>query len=555
MKNKIQTTKSTFEIVPNNCYYATDKDVNYFNTNEDEIILKYDYNEVYNEININNKEAKIYSLSQLDRRKHIYILGKTGMGKTTLMENMILQDIYNGFGVCYIDPHGDSTEYILKRIPKHRQNDVVIIDPGDTDYPVGFNILQPEFNTKNYLIASGLMAVFQKIWQGMWSSRMEYILNNTLLALLEIKNATLLDVIKMLTDDKFRNKIVENLKDPLTKNFWQKEFATFNAKYKQEAISPILNKVGQFLAVSPIRNILGQAKSTINLRKIIDEKKILLVNVSKGKLGEDNSNLFGSLLITRLQLSAMSRITQEEESRTDFYLYIDEFQNFTTDSFAVILSEARKYRLSLILAHQYLAQLNESGNGKLKNAIFGNVGTIITFRLGSIDSEIVSKEFSNKFDIQTFLNLKQGQIAVKTIDNKKIIPEFLAFTLPPIFEKLTTNKQFIIDLSRIKYTKPKNLVETKIESRFNFEQNKKFTKKNIYLEKKIEENKNIKEIKNNTTLELKIPKQNQTNKERTLAIVKQNTKTNMQLSEKTILDFKNKNNKKDNQKDYFEVPL
>jgi Type IV secretion-system coupling protein DNA-binding domain len=406
--------------------------------------------------------SKTFGIYQEDRRRHLYILGKTGMGKTTLLENMALQDIYNGYGICFIDPHGDSAEYILDRIPPFRQNDVVYFNPSDTDFPVGFNMLEAKRGEESFLIASGMMAVFNRIWAGMWSSRMEYILNNTLLALLETPGNTLLGVVRMLTDKDFRNKIIRNVQDPMVKNFWLKEFASFNDKYRTEAIAPVLNKIGQFFSTDLIRNILGQTKSTIDIREIMDKKRILIVNLSKGRLGEDNSELLGSLLVTKIQLAAMSRVDIPENERNDFYLYVDEFQNFTTDSFASILSEARKYRLNLILAHQYISQLSESGNEKVRNAIFGNVGTMISFRIGSEDAKKMELEFEPVFQTQQLINLNKTQIALKlSIDGKATDP-FLANTLPPIFEKMSGRAEIVQAMSRERYSIPKMVIKEKI---------------------------------------------------------------------------------------------
>lgn len=450
----------------------------------------------------NGKNDKSFGILQEDRRKHVYILGKTGMGKTTLLENMALQDIYNGYGLCFLDPHGDSSEYILSRIPKHRQNDVIYLDPADTNFPIALNILESESGEQPYLITSHLMAVFGRIWAGSWSSRMEYILNNTLLALLETPGNTLLGVIKMLTDEVYRGKTVEKLKDPLVKNFWQKEFESFNSRYQQEAISPILNKIGQFFSSSMMRNILGQTKSTVNLRHIMDNKKILIVNLSKGKLGEDSSNLFGSLLVAKLQTAAMSRVDIAEDKRTDFFMYVDEFQNFTTDSFASILSEARKYRLNLILAHQYISQLTESGNNKVKNAIFGNVGTMLTFRLGANDSQEIAKEFLPKVTAQDLIRLNPTEIAIKLSIKGRLIEPFVAKTIPPIFKLLDGSRDFIIDMSRRQYAKKRDLVEIEINQWFETEtgeqakNGKNFKKKNKNFDPKNGSNQEVKPSNN-----------------------------------------------------------
>ena len=415
-------------------------------------------------------QAKTFGILKDDRRRHVYILGKTGMGKTTLLENMILQDIYNGSGVCVMDPHSDLAEYVLDRIPAHRQNDVVYFNPSDTDFPFGFNMLEASRGEENFLITSGMMAVFNRIWAGTWSARMEYILSNTLLALLETPGNTLLGVVRMLTDKDFRNYIVGNVQDPMVKNFWVKEFASFNDKYRTEAIAPVLNKIGQFFSSDLIRNILGQEKSTFNLRDIMDNKKILIVNLSKGRLGEDNSSLLGSLLITKLQLAAMSRVDiANEEDRNDFYLYVDEFQNFTTDSFATILSEARKYRLSLILAHQYISQLTESGNEKVRNAVFGNVGTMISFRIGSDDAYRIEKEFEPVFTSPQLIALNKTQIALRLLIDGKAPSPFLANTLPDIFSKVGGRLQIVVELSRQIYGKPKAEVKQIINDWLNTE--------------------------------------------------------------------------------------
>jgi Type IV secretion-system coupling protein DNA-binding domain len=406
--------------------------------------------------------SKNFGILQDDRRRHMYILGKSGMGKSTLLENMILQDIYNGHGVCFLDPHGDSASYILDRIPSFRQNDVIYVNPSDTDFPIGLNMLENNRGEEAFLIASGMMAVFSRIWAGMWSSRMEYILNNTLLALLETPGNTLLAVVRLLTDNDFRKKIVGNVTDPLVKNFWNKEFAGFNDKYRTEAIAPILNKIGQFFSTDLVRNILGQAKSTIDMRDIMDNRKIFIVNLSKGRLGEDNSNLLGSLIVTKLQLAAMGRVDMPESVRADFYLYVDEFQNFTSDSFATILSEARKYRLNLILAHQYISQLTESGNEKIRNAIFGNVGTMVSFRVGSDDGAVLEKEFEPVFQSQQLINLNARQVALKmSIGGKPCMP-FIASTLPPIFADLGGRMETVVAISRERNTRPKAEVKEKI---------------------------------------------------------------------------------------------
>ncbi len=407
---------------------------------------------------------KSFGMLQEDRRRHVYILGKSGMGKSTLLENMVLQDIYAGHGVCYLDPLGDSAESILDQIPAYRQKDVIYFNPVDMDFPIGLNMLESK-GEPDFLIASSLMTVLKRIWEGTWSSRMEYILNNTILALLETPGSTLLGVVKLLTDKPFRDIIIKNCDNILVKNFWEQEFPRLSPQYQSEAIAPILNKIGQFFSTGMIRNILGQSKSTINFREIMDGQKILIANLAKGKIGEDNSSLLGSMLVTKFQLAAMSRTDMPENERKDFYLYVDEFQNFITDSFATILSEARKYRLCLNIAHQYIAQLTTLESEKIKNAIFGNVGTIITFRVGASDSEILELELQ-PVPKESFLNLDRGQIIVKLSVSNRTLAPFVAMTIPPIYSGLKGSKQTLINYSRSRWGTPRDIIEGEIKDYF-----------------------------------------------------------------------------------------
>lgn len=392
-----------------------------------------------------------------DRRRHMYVIGKTGMGKTTMLENMVLQDIYNGHGVGVVDPHGDFAEKIINYIPPNRINDVVYFNPADTDHPIGFNILEVTSEEQKHLVAAGLMAVFKKIWPDVWSSRMEYILNNTLLALLDYPGSTLLGINRLLGDKKYRKKVVKQLKDPVIKAFWENEFANYPDRYMTEAVAPIQNKIGQFLSASVIRNMVAQVKSTIDIRKIMDEKKILIMNLSKGRIGEDNSRLLGGMLITEIQLAAMSRVDLPEEERKDFFLYVDEFQNFATPSFANILSEARKYRLSLIMAHQYVMQLDEI----VANAVFGNVGTIVTFRVGGADAEVLVKEFTPTFTEEDIVNLPKFQTFLKLMIDGVASSPFSAMTMPPIGSP-TGSMEKVIRVSRERYAAKRELIEEKI---------------------------------------------------------------------------------------------
>jgi len=393
-----------------------------------------------------------------DRRRHIYIVGKTGMGKTVMMENMAIQDINYGRGVAFIDPHGEAAENLLNFVPSNRINDVIYFNPADLDCPISFNVMEKVDLEHRHLVASGLMGVFKKIWPDVWSARMEYILNNSILALLEYPGSTLLGVNRMLADPDYRKKVVERITDPVVKAFWVNEFARYTQRYEVEATAAIQNKVGQFISAPLIRNIIGQVQSSIDMRKVMDEGKILIANISKGKVGEDNSLLLGALLITKLQLAAMSRVDIAEEQRKDFFLYVDEFQNFATESFVNILSEARKYRLSLVLGHQYIAQMDE----KVRDAVFGNVGTIISFRVGAEDAEYLEKEFMPEFTATDLVNLGKYNIYLKLMIDGIAGRPFSAETLPPKIKPEKTNREKIIKVSRERYGVSRKIVEDKI---------------------------------------------------------------------------------------------
>lgn len=412
--------------------------------------------------NFRNQQVP-FGIKPDDRRRHMYVIGKTGMGKTTLMENMAIQDIRNGNGVCFIDPHGDSIQKILDFVPPSRINDVVYFNPADLDHPIAFNILESVESRYKHLVASGLMGVFTKIWASMWSSRMEYILNNTILALLDSPGNTMLGIVRMYVDKKYRKRIVDNVKDPMVKAFWIEEFANYAEKYRTEAVAPIQNKVGQFLSSAVIRNIVGQPKSTIDLRDIMDNQKILLLDLSKGKVGEDNSSLLGAMIITKLQLAALSRVDIPEADRKDFYLYVDEFQNFVTDSFATILSEARKYRLNLIMGHQYIGQLIPDNNPKVRDAVFGNVGTMVVFRVGAADAEFLETEFEPTFTPVDIVNLPKYHIILRLMINGIASDPFTAITMPVNDEWRVGNGEKVIKVSRERYAKPRDQVEDKIQ--------------------------------------------------------------------------------------------
>jgi DNA-directed RNA polymerase subunit RPC12/RpoP len=406
--------------------------------------------------NFRNQLRK-FGIKTDDRRRHMYVIGKTGMGKTVLLENMTLSDIYSGHGCCYVDPHGDTAERLLDFIPSWRINDVVYFNPADLDYPMGFNILEAVDERHKHLVASGMMGVFKKIWENLWSARMEYILNNTILALLDNPGSTLLGINRMLSDAEYRKKIVSNVKDPIVKQFWLTEFASYNEKYAQEAVAPIQNKIGQFLSASVIRNIVAQVKSTLHIREMMDNEKIFIVNLSKGRIGEDNSRLLGGMLITKIQLAAMERVDMDEKDRKDFYLYVDEFQNFAVDSFASILSEARKYRLCLTVAHQYIAQLSD----EVREAVFGNVGTLISFRVGSPDAAFMETEFMPRFTPEDVINLPKYNIYLKLLIDGITSQPFSAMTLPPIAQR-TGSTEKVIRVSRERYATSREEISDKI---------------------------------------------------------------------------------------------
>lgn len=418
---------------------------------------------VLGRVNFRNQDVE-YGIKLDDRRRHIYTIGKTGSGKTTMLENMIIDDIKAGRGVGVIDPHGDFAEKLLNFIPEERIDDVIYFDPGDTEHPIAFNPLEKVRNEHMHLIASGLMGVFEKIWIDVWSERMRYILNNALLALLEYPNATILGIMRILNDKKYRTEIVKNLKDPVVKGFWENEFAKYEQRFAVEATAAILNKIGQLVSNPLVRNVLGQPHSSINLRDVMDDGKILIANLSKGKIGEDNSALLGAMIVTRLQMAAMSRVDiPREEDRRDFYLYIDEFQNFSTESFVNILSEARKYRLNLTLAHQYIAQL-VGDNTKVRDAIFGNVGTFIIFRVGAEDAEFLEKEFEPVFTANDLVNLPKFNTYTRLMIDGLAGKPFSAITLPPHKPQPESFRDLIIENTRNKYSVPRETVEKQIRS-------------------------------------------------------------------------------------------
>lgn len=409
-----------------------------------------------------NRKLK-FGIKKIDRSKHMYVIGKTGMGKSTLLENLAIQDIQNGEGLAFIDPHGNTADLLLEYVPEHRIKDVLYFAPFDMEYPVSFNVMEDIGAERRHLVVNGLMSAFKKIWVDAWSARMEYILNNIMLALLEYPGSTLLGVNRMLADKDFRKKVVENITDPSVRSFWVDEYANYSERFAQDAAPAIQNKVGQFVTNPLVRNIIGQANSTFNIRQMMDEKKILIINLSKGRVGEANANLLGSMLVTKIYLAAMSRADANEQELANlpnFYLYVDEFQSFANESFADILSEARKYKLNLTIAHQYIEQMPE----EVRAAVFGNVGTMITFRVGAYDAEVLEKEYMPQFTATDIVSLGRFQAYMKLMIDGVTSTPFSAATLPRIAKPEYTFRKEIIEHSRRMFARPRIEVEEEIKA-------------------------------------------------------------------------------------------
>ena len=399
-----------------------------------------------------------FGIKAKDRQRHMYVIGKTGMGKSTMLENMAVQDIQNGEGVAFIDPHGSAAETLLDYVPEHRVNDVIYFAPFDMNHPISFNVMEDVGPDKRHLVVSGLMSTFKKIWVDAWSARMEYILTNALLALIEYPDTTLLSVNRLFSDKAYRTKVVDYIKDPAVKSFWTEEFANYTDRFAAEALPAIQNKIGQFTGNPLIRNIIGQPKSSFDIRQIMDDRKILIMNLSKGLVGETNANLLGSMLTTRIYLAAMSRADlpiEQMKQMPNFYFYVDEFQSFANTTFSNILSEARKYHLNLIIAHQYIAQMEE----EVRDAVFGNVGTTVSFRVGPLDAELLEQVFTPRFLAADLVNLGFAQIYLSLMIDGIGSQPFSAVTLPPIEMPPISCKQMVIAASRRNYTKPREEIE------------------------------------------------------------------------------------------------
>ncbi len=389
----------------------------------------------------------IFGIKRVDRRRHLYIIGKSGVGKSKIQELMVRQDIAYGHGVCVIDPHGEFIDDILEFIPEERVNDVCIIDPSDIDYPASFNPIANVDPTFKHQLTQGLIEVLKKQFGANWTPRLEHVFRFTTLALLDYPYATMRGMISMLTDRNYRQKVVEYIEDDMVKRFWAIEFADWSEKFDTDAIIPLVNKLGQFLSDPMLRNIFGQQGNKIDIEKLMNDQKILLINLSKGKIGEENSSFFGSMFLTKIKQAGMARAKMEAKDRKDFYLYVDEFQNVVTDTFENLLSEARKYAINLTMAHQYVGQIPP----KVEAAVLGNVGSIISFRVGGDDAVKLKPEFAPIFDVKDMINLGVAEFYVKmTIDGESYDP-FSAETLRVLLPTHRSFRREIIDASRRQY--------------------------------------------------------------------------------------------------------
>ncbi len=403
-----------------------------------------------------------------DRQRHMYIIGKTGTGKSVLLTDLILQDIRAGHGVCFIDPH-DTIEKLLELIPPERAEDVIYFNPADTERPMGMNIMEAETEEQKHFICSAIIGLMYKLYDphktGIIGPRFEHAIRNAMLTVMAEKGATFVEVVRVLTDQKYVQELLPKVKDPMVRRYWTDQIAQTSDFHKSEVLDYIVSKFGRFVTDKMMRNIIGQSDSAFDLRKCMDQRKILLINLAKGRIGEENSNFLGLILVPKILIAAMSRQDVPEEQRPDFYLYVDEFQNFATPDFAQILSEARKYHLNLIVANQFIGQIED----EVKNAVFGNVGTIATFRVGVTDANYLQHEYQPTFTETDLLNIERYNIFVKTIVNNEPVPPFtldLTKNLD-IYNKLKNDKlgKMIVQLSRLKFGRDRDLVEAEIAQR------------------------------------------------------------------------------------------
>ena len=397
-----------------------------------------------------------FGLYRADRSRHLYVVGKSGTGKSKLLELLIATDIKEGKGVCVLDPHGDLVDAVIKHVPKERIKDVVYFNPMDTEFPIAFNPMEAVTPELKLRVTIGFIEIFKKLFGANWTPRLEHVLRQTTLALLDSKGTTVFSILKMLSDKNYRQKIVAKIEDAVVKNFWVNEFAAWSEKFDNEAITPLLNKVGQLVSTNLIRNIIGQPFNTFNIRQVMDNQKIMLVKLNKGLLGEENAALLGAMMITKIKQAALETADTAEEDRKTFYLYCDEFQYFATDTFAEILSEARKYRLSLTVAHQYMGQLID----KVRTTIFGNIGTIISFRVGAEDAGVLEQEFTPVFKVRDIINLAVREFYIKMSVKGETRDAFSGTTMDCRTPKDSESfKKEIIGFSRKTFSKPKAEVE------------------------------------------------------------------------------------------------
>jgi hypothetical protein len=392
-----------------------------------------------------------------DARYHTYVIGKTGSGKTTLLRNLILQLIQQGHGVGLIDPHGDLAEDLLDHIPPARAEQTVFFHPGDLDYPIGLNLLGQTTPEDRHLVASGIVSAFKSLWHESWGPRLEYILHNAIAALAHCPNTTLLGLNRLLTDEAYRRWVVHQIDDPFLRDFWENEYESWEPRFMREAIAPIQNKVGQLLLSPVIRNIIGQVRNKVSIPYVMDEGRIFIANLAKGEIGHDKSNLLGSLLITQFQLAAMARNRLPEHQRRDFYLFVDEFQNFATESFTSILAEARKYRLNLTLSHQYIAQLSPT----VREAVFGNVGTLVAFRVGFADAEHLHGEFGEEFHARQFVDLPRYETLIRNQSADGAM-HFQRTRLSPPIETHVGRRIRLLKRCRERFSTPRGEVESRL---------------------------------------------------------------------------------------------
>jgi len=398
-----------------------------------------------------------FGVCRSDRRQHLFLIGKSGVGKSTLLRNLILGDIAAGEGIGLIDPHGDLAEEILDHLPPSRSRDVIYFNPSDLEYPIAFNILKNDGADSIHLLASSIVSAFKSIWRESWGPRLEHILYHTIAALGECPNSSILGVPRMLLDERYRDWVVGQVRDPAVRSFWEGEFAGYDRRFIAEASSPILNKVGRLIASPVTRHILGQVRRAVDLREVMDHRRIFIANLAKGKIGEDKANLLGALLVAQFQQAAMSRANMPESQRADFFLFIDEFASFTSDSFASILAENRKYRCGLTLSGQHLSQ----GSEEVRNAIIGNVGNIISFRVGESDARVMQREFGDGFNASQFTDLGNYEVRVKRLEQGRYAAPFHGMTLPPQGQ-FRARREILIKQSRQRYSTPRAIVEERL---------------------------------------------------------------------------------------------